>query len=125
MFNTSWNNSDIEAGLITPYISGFSQELETDKSLDIRIDEEEKELQIESPNPEAVLTELQDSLFNLSTNQILQLKPKQGEPKWKIKDKEKGLEILAPYVIFKAIAVDYADNTAIKEIEFKRGKYNK
>ncbi len=111
---------NLQAGLKVISITGFKQELETDKGTEIEIDEKKKKLKIEAPNPQAVLKELREGLFTLNNGQRLQLKIKQGDPKWKIKEKEKGIEIQSPSVIFKAIASDYAGNTATKETEFKK-----
>ena len=115
---------NLQAGLVVISTIGFKQELETDRETEIGIDEKEKELEIEAPNPQEVLKELQDSLFTLNSGQRLQLKIKQGDQKWKIKEKEKGIEIQTPSVIFKAIASDYAGNQAVKELEFKSDKKN-
>lgn len=116
---------NLQAGLAIIDPSGFKQELEVDNEVEIEIDEKKKELKIEAPNPQSVLDDLKDSLFNLNTNQVLQLKIKQGEPKWKLKQKPQGFEIQAPSVIFKAVASDIADNIAIKELEFKKEKEKK
>lgn len=110
---------DLQAGLTVISLSGFKQELEVDEELEIEIDEKKKELKIEAPNPQSVLEGLKDSLFNLNTHQILQRKVKQGERKWKIKEKHQGMEIQAPSCIFKAIASDIAGNQSTKNLEFR------
>ncbi len=110
----------LKAGLVIISIKDYKIKLKPHRHLKIRIDQHKKELKIKAPNPQEILTQLQNGLLNLNSGQALQLKLRQGKPKWKIKQKEKGLEIQAPSILFKATASDYADNLAIKELEFNR-----
>lgn len=110
----------IKAGLMIIPLNSYQIELEKGEKLEIRIGEMKKTLKIEAPDPQEILNQLQNGLLNLNNNQILQLKLKQGEPEWKIEQKEKGLEIQAPSIIFKAEAADLANNQAAKELEFEK-----
>lgn len=114
---------NIQAGFIVMPLSDFKQQLEVAKELNITIDEKKKEVEIKSTNPQELLAQLQSGLLTLSSNQILQLKIKRGDPKWKISQKDKGIEIQAPSIIFKAKAEDIADNTAVEELIFATDKH--
>jgi len=110
----------VKAGLTTISVSGYKTELEQGKEIEIKIDEKKKKIEIEAPNPQDILAQLKNGVLSINNNQVLQLKLKHGEAKWKIKQKEKGIEIQTPSIVFKAEAADYADNKAQEELEFKK-----
>lgn len=109
----------LKAGLAILPISDYKVNLKQHNNIEIRIDEGKKQLRIEAPNPYEILTQLQTGLLTLNHNQILQLKLKKGHREWKIKEKQQGIEIEAPSIIFRAEAVDYADNIATEELTFE------
>lgn len=113
----------IQAGLVIPALTDYKIESEQDKDLEIRIDEKKKELKIKSPDHQGVLIQLQSGLLTLTSGQSLQLKLKQGDPQWKVKSKDKGIEIQAPAIVFKAKAEDIAGNAAVEKLEFAEDKH--
>ncbi len=108
----------ITCGLNLPSITGFKQELKISNELKVEIEPQDQELEIKALNPNDILKQLQSGSFSLDNNQTLQLKLKNHESEWKIKQKYQGIEIKSPSIIFKAMAYDYADNTNTKELKF-------
>jgi hypothetical protein len=109
----------LKAGLAILPINDYKVKLKQHSYLEIRIDEHKKQLIVMAPNPQEILTQIQNGLLILNSAQVLQLKPKQGYPLWKIKEKQQGIEIEVPSIIFKAEAKDIADNITTEELEFE------
>ena len=107
--------------LQTPSLDGLQVKLKTKKRVKVEFDLKKNEVEIEGPDPAAILTQLQDQGgLEVSNNQLVQvdlIKDNDGRPKVKFKFEKNGLlRIKATSAVLRVTAEDASGNVATQEV---------
>ncbi|MFA5144018.1 MAG: hypothetical protein WC522_07645 [Candidatus Omnitrophota bacterium] len=110
---------EVKAGLAMPDMSLFKVKLARGKRLHIAINERKRTVVIKAPNPQKVLSQInEEGILAAGNGQPLFLKLLPAGKEWSVTYKTKQFIIRAPKIIIKAKAVDNAGNAAAKQLEY-------